>query len=188
MDNEKKTGYLWIMESERHMEIIRRRPEEIKTGNYVFVKGVAVQVFSGMKTVKLHGEAKEYFTAEDTQGYFLEEVMPADKYILWNYKEYAMTPLGFLPIRPLDSEDKLALLRNILLWYEDTDQETEDFSLEFEVVSRMLLFDDAVIINPRYLQLSDVLEILLDFMGEDERAEYLYARERYFHLFGDTAK
>lgn len=179
MDNDRKTEYIWSMESERHMEIIKRRPEEIETGSYVFVKGIAVQVGSGMKTVKLHGEAK---------GYFLEEIMSADKYILWNYKEYAMTPLGFLPIRPLDSEDKLALLRNIQLWYEDTDQETEDFSLEFEAVSRMLLFDDAVIINPRYLRLSDVLDVLLDFMEEDERAEYLYARGRYFHLFGDTVQ
>lgn len=188
MDNDRKTGYIWSMESERHMEIIKRRPEEIKTGSYVFVKGVAVKVGSGLKTVKLHGEAKGYFTAADVQGYFLEEIMPADKYILWNYKEYAMTPLGFLPIRPLDSEDKLALLRNIQLWYEDTDQETEDFSLESEAVSRMLLFDDAVIINPRYLRLSDMLDVLLDFMEEDERAEYLYARGRYFHLFGDTVQ
>lgn len=106
------------------MDIIRRRPEEIKTGDYVFVKGVADWVDSGMKTVKLHGEAKEYFTIEDAQRYSLEEVMATDKYILWNYQEYAMTPLGFLPIRRLDFEGKLALLRNILLWYEDTNQET----------------------------------------------------------------
>lgn len=187
MENKKEAEHVWCLESREQPGLIKLRPQDIKKGNYFFVGGKAVAAASSVKTMDLYGKEQEYLTGTDMQRYFLKDLLPAYGYFLWNYKEYSMTPLAFMQIGLLSPDKKLNLLRDFQLWYENTDQETEDFSLEFEVVSRMLLFDDAIIINPKYLRLSEVMRDLMSYMQKEQQDRFLKAREKHVYLFGDAA-
>lgn len=44
-------------------------------------------------------------------------------------------------------------------WYGDTDQETTKWALEYQLLTRMLVKENALILNPKYLELDlDLLE------------------------------
>lgn len=44
-------------------------------------------------------------------------------------------------------------------WYGDTDQETTKWALEYQLLTRMLVKENALILNPKHLELDlDILE------------------------------
>ena len=70
----------------------------------------------------------------------------------FEFEEY---PLAFIPLHSLTAEQKLALLTELDLLYGDTDQDTTDYALEYQVVMRMLLHESWFPINLKYLALPE---------------------------------
>lgn len=67
--------------------------------------------------------------------------------------EYERAPLFFLDLSDygLSAEGKVDILSALDMLYGDTDQETTDWALEYELWCRMLLSQDALMVNPQYL-------------------------------------
>lgn len=96
-----------------------------------------------------------------------DESSPILSYAFYEFKHH---PLYFMKTR-LNTEERMRLLRQFDIWYGDTDQETKQYALEYAVIARMLL-DNAIILNPRYLALGDVLAELLPLIPTNERERY----------------
>lgn len=100
----------------------------------------------------------------------------------YNFYEFEDYPLYFIKIR-LDTDERIRLLQQFDLWYADTDQETKQYALEFAVITRMLL-DNAIVLNPKYLVLDDVLDELLSLIPDSKRKLY----RKYFIRIQDGNK
>lgn len=92
-------------------------------------------------------------------------------FLSYNFYEFEDYPLYFIKIR-LDSDERIKLLRQFDLWYAGTDLETRQYALEFAVIVRMLL-DNAIVLNPKYLALNEVLGELLLLISDSKRKLYL---------------
>ncbi len=88
----------------------------------------------------------------------------------YNFYEFEDYPLYFIKIR-LDKDERVRLLQQFDLWYAGTDQETKQYALEFAVIVRMLL-DDAIVLNPKYLALGEVLDEMLSLIPDSKRKLY----------------
>lgn len=69
-------------------------------------------------------------------------------------------PLKFLYL-PLDDGQIVDLMRRIEILYGDTNQKLEDWAVEYEVISRLLIHRKAVILNPQFLDLGNELDYIL---------------------------
>ena len=96
------------------------------------------------------------------------------KLLFWDNGGEMDTPLAFvkLPAIPLQS---------VLTWFDtmygNTDQDIKDWSVEFQILTRMLLCENALIINPQHLQIDEVLPELTAILGPVASAVYLKARD-----------
>lgn len=96
------------------------------------------------------------------------------KLLFWDNGGEMDTPLAFvkLPTVPLQA---------VLTWFDtmygNTDADIEDWSVEFQILTRMLLCENALIINPQHLQLDEVLPELTAVLGPAASAVYLKARD-----------
>lgn len=84
----------------------------------------------------------------------------------YRHYEYELTPLFFLDMgtHKIAPEHKVEILTILDFLYGETDQETTDWALEYQLWTRMLLCDNALLINPQYLDMecdSDLLPIEL---------------------------
>ena len=76
----------------------------------------------------------------------------------FNSYEYA-EPLYFVELPKISAYQKITLLAMFDTWYGDTDQETTKWALEYQLLTRMLVKENALILNPKYLELDlDLLE------------------------------
>ena len=62
---------------------------------------------------------------------------------------------------PLDDGQIVDLMRRIETLYGDTNQKLEDWAVEYEVISRLLIHRKAVILNPQFLDLGNELDYIL---------------------------
>jgi len=78
----------------------------------------------------------------------------------WAYGEYRDHPLCFVDIGKPAPEQIIDILSQYDEWYGNTDQDTEDYALEFQILTRMLLSDGKLLVNPKYLDVTepDVIE------------------------------
>lgn len=84
--------------------------------------------------------------------------------LTYNDGKYADSPLYFLRmlnercgLRAYDAA-VVRLLHQLDEWYGNTEQEAEDWALEYQLWARMLLSDaPCLMLNPRFLDMSDVL-------------------------------
>lgn len=75
----------------------------------------------------------------------------------WGFYEYGASPMCFVKLL----EDGAKLPNDVVVdllylfdgWYGNTDQETTDWALEYQLLARMLLNDGALLVNPKYLDL-----------------------------------
>lgn len=73
-----------------------------------------------------------------------------------------LTPaLEFVCLDDLNDRQIMALLRQLDVLYGCTDQDIEEWACEFQIATRMLLFQKALVLNPQYLELSNELDCLL---------------------------
>lgn len=91
-------------------------------------------------------------------------------FLKYAFSEFSEQPLYFMKAN-LDTEERMRLLRQFDMWYENTNQETELYALEYAVITRMLI-DNAIVLNPRYLALEEVLNELLSLIPDSKRRLY----------------
>lgn len=100
--------------------------------------------------------------------------------IEWNDGELAHQPLHFLNFAaigyPLSDQTILQLLRFFDEKYGDTDQDTKDWALEYQILARNLLCCNALILDPQMLILDDCSRDLLRLLNFDQRLMYSQAR------------
>ncbi len=111
------------------------------------------------------------------------------KLLFWdNGGTMVANPLVFvkLPIVPRQA---------VLTWFDtvygNTDQNIEDWSVEFQILTRMLLHENALLINPQHLQLDEVLPELAEILGPRAFAVYSKARnlpEEYLKTYVANTK
>lgn len=86
-------------------------------------------------------------------------------YVYANY-EYEDHPLFILRLPcSMPIADAANLLSQINEWYGNTDQDTTEYALEFEVWARNLLLDGDILLNPRHLAIGDVQEEFEEFLA-----------------------
>ena len=73
----------------------------------------------------------------------------------WAYGEYKNHPLCFVGIGNPTPEQVIRILRQYDEWYGNTDQNTEDYALEYQILARMLLCDNKLLVNPKYLDAAE---------------------------------
>lgn len=98
------------------------------------------------------------------------------KIAIYRHYEYKQHPLYFAVMKEYISlEQKALFLRELDSLYGDTDQETTDYALEYELWVRMLLSHNALMLNPRYLDMECdgglVPHDLLDILTPDSEYE-----------------
>lgn len=81
----------------------------------------------------------------------------------YQYYEYEFQPLLFSP-QPMSEYTKLSLIQKFDEWYGDTDQDTTDWALEFQIVVRMIL-RGYLVINPAYLEIEELYSDLVDTLS-----------------------
>ncbi len=119
-------------------------------------------------------------------GEYVEVNEPKDtgtgkRYHFWCLYEYGQKnyPLLFVHLPHLNNRDIVELLRVLDVNYGNTEQETTDWALEYQVLTRMLIHEKALLVNPLHLDLSeeDAMAELLETLPEDDRDIYIAARQ-----------
>ena len=83
-------------------------------------------------------------------------------------------PLLFVALpQPLSAVQKLTLCKAVETMYGDTEQDTPEWALEFQLWIRMLIHRDSLCINPRKLRFSEVEQAtLLTLLERENRNAY----------------
>ena len=87
-------------------------------------------------------------------------------------------PLFFVRLPGLTNANIVQLLDNFDLMYGSTDQETTDRALEYQLLTRMLVHDKCLLVNPRYLDITteEVFLNLTEGLSEQDLEIYKKAR------------
>lgn len=112
--------------------------------------------------------------AEDSKDVLMASV------IEWNNGGKLDQPLHFLDFsavgHPLSDQAVLRLLHFFDEKYGDTDQDTEEWALEYQILARSLLCHNALILDPQMLILDDCMDELLSLLDFNQRQEYSQVR------------
>ncbi len=101
--------------------------------------------------------------------------------LFWEHYDYEthQHPLAFLDFHgagmDLQESQVVRLLQLLDELYGDTNQETPVWALEFQVMTRMLVHERALLINPLYLNLGEC-DALLPVFTPEQQALYLQAQ------------
>jgi len=95
----------------------------------------------------------------------------SDNIFVYAYGEYATRPLYFFDAGRLSDTEKINILKAFEGWYEDTDQDTEEWVFEFQILTRYIL-SEKIILNPKYLEIKDCIEELLKVIPGDIKTRY----------------
>ena len=87
--------------------------------------------------------------------------------------EYESHPLMF-SFQLMSDTVKLLLIQKFDEWYGNTDQDTADWALEFQIVVRMILCG-FLVINPACLEIEEVLPELLEILSKKQTIKLLSA-------------
>ena len=96
------------------------------------------------------------------------------KILKYNHYEFDENPLYFVMLE-MDTEQRMSLLCAFDIWYGDTDQDTDDYALEFAIVTRNIIHNGAVILNPKHLDITDVMDEFIQYLPGKSRSDYLCA-------------
>lgn len=86
----------------------------------------------------------------------------------WAYGPYKTHPLCFVDIGKPSPSQVVRILSQYDEWYGNTDQDTEDYALEYQILARMLLCDNKLLLNPKFLDTTepDMVSWLDDMLRE----------------------
>lgn len=88
------------------------------------------------------------------------------KEAFYDYGEYRTAPLYFISIGDIGSDNILKLISQFDTWYGDTDQEITTWATEFQKLALMLINHQMLLVNPRYLLITDILYELNEMLAE----------------------
>lgn len=106
------------------------------------------------------------------------EKTPEDEDRLFTWKEYQYDdmdwPLIFVQLSSLTPQQKISLLKIFDEAYGNTDQDTDHWTLEYQVLTRMLLHESALIANPYFVDITDrrLLIKIGDCIGEANKEKF----------------
>ena len=88
-------------------------------------------------------------------------------------------PLFFLHLPGLTNLDIVKLLQTFDVFYGNTMQETTEWALEYQVLTRMLIHEQSLLVNPTFLDISEeeVLQEILACLPDAAKQAYLKARQ-----------
>lgn len=88
--------------------------------------------------------------------------------IAYSHYEYEDSPLFILsagtPCNRIGFPNVVDIIASLDEWYGNTEQETTEWALEFEIWVRSLLMDGSIILNPKHLALDEVEEEFLELL------------------------
>lgn len=103
--------------------------------------------------------------------------------IVYSHYEYEDSPLFILragmPCNRAEFSNAAAILAALDEWYGNTEQETTEWALEFEIWARSLLLDGGLILNPQHLALEEVKDEFLELLNDGPEN----IRTRYERMF-----
>ena len=79
-------------------------------------------------------------------------------------------PMYFMKV-DLDAKEQMRLLRQFGIWYKNTYVDTDIIAMECTLVT-MALLDNAIVLNPDYIPLDEVLDELLSLIPDSRRVLY----------------
>lgn len=120
-----------------------------------------------------------------------EEKIPVeedDKLFSWKeyIYDYMDCPLVFVQLSSLTPQQKISLLQIFDEAYGNTDQDADHWALEYQVLTRMLLHESALIVNPYFVDITDwrLLIKIGDCIGEANKEKFL----RYKNISEEKAE
>lgn len=103
--------------------------------------------------------------------------------IVYSHYEYEDSPLFILragtPCNRAEFYNAADILAALDEWYGNTEQETTEWALEFEIWARFLLLDGGLILNPQHLALEEVKDEFLELLNDGPEN----IRTRYERMF-----
>ena len=84
---------------------------------------------------------------------------------VYNMYEYKKAPLAFIQLLFLSQKQQLELLSKLDILYGETDQDTTEWALEYQVIARMMLHKQWFPVNPHHLALDECLADLRNIVG-----------------------
>lgn len=89
--------------------------------------------------------------------------------IAYSHYEYEGFPLFILCAGTLCNRigfpNVVDIIASLDEWYGNTEQETTEWALEFEIWVRFLLTDGSIILNPKHLALDEVMDEFLELLS-----------------------
>lgn len=86
---------------------------------------------------------------------------------VYNCYEYEDNPLFFASMPFMEERTKIKILKELDLLYGDTNQETTNWCLEYQLWTRMLLHYNALMLNPVHIEIKDVEEAISKIIRDD---------------------
>ena len=141
--------------------------------------------YGDSKTINIEADAlallRKAYNGEYVELNPLKDVSTGHKYHFWRLYQYEEEnyPLFFVHLPNLRNRDIVEVLRVLDMAYGDTNQETTDWALEFQVLTRMLVREKSLLVNPLYLDLSQdpTMAELLEALPSEDRHTYRVARQ-----------
>lgn len=94
----------------------------------------------------------------------------AIKIYVYDHYMYKYNPLFFVHIEELEQEAFLETKAKMLTFldsqYGDTEQETLDWALEYQILTRMLLKEGSLLLNPRYILMEEIQDELFRILAD----------------------
>lgn len=140
---------------------------------------------SGAKPINVEADALAVL-ADSYAGKYIEVNEPENtqttpKYSYWaGSDEYDALKhaLLFVNLPHLNNRDVVSLLAKFDTMYGDADLDVEDWAVEYQVLTRMLIHRKSLLVNPLYLDVSEdeTVSELTDGMADEDKAAYMDAR------------
>lgn len=109
-----------------------------------------------------------------------EQDQPRMPYRFWDYEGYTgKKPLFFVHLAGLTNQDIVKLLQTFDVFYGNTMQETTEWALEYQILTRMLIHEQSLLVNPTFLDITEeeVMQEILVCLPDEAKETYQDARK-----------
>jgi len=95
--------------------------------------------------------------------------------LFWKAEKYEDIDylLAFVELHNLRDKEIVEVLNKFDTLYGDTDQDTEEWAVEYQLLTRMLVKHHAIMVNPKYLVLQDAIEEFKPIMRKASYDKFL---------------
>ncbi len=179
----------WDVDSKEDLESL---PEEVEIPSCITSEDAISDYLSNLTGFCHKGFRLTYRALKEMDNNEKKTVKHYDNLYFWAMYEYANRPLCFIKLTKdkchIPDSTTTQLLTLFDKWYGSTDQETTAWAVEYQLLARMLLTSNALLVNPKYLDLDSVCDsensivpreltdILFETLGSKTFAAYRWAR------------